>query len=126
MKDWHGNSLFDCYRRGLKVQKGTLYGKRWLHDWLAIEPGDICKVREYGCSNPFVKVWTTEGKFVVGALTDEYDPVVQYLKQCTRFDLSRTLVHRYNQLVWRTPVSRFLFGTPVSRLIGKLFGRRSD
>ena len=55
----------DLFRRGLKIEGDALYGKRFLRSWARIEPEDITDVREYGWNNPFLKVWTRKGYFVL-------------------------------------------------------------
>ena len=112
----------DSFRTGLKVEDGKLFGRRLFHpDWALIAPADIRKVREYGFNNPFVRIWTTHGKFTVGAMREQYDAVTEYLKQNTPFDLEGAFVHHFNVAFYRTPV-----GPTAGRILQRLMWWRKS
>jgi hypothetical protein len=103
----------DLFRRGLKIESGALHGKRFLRSWARIEPEDITDIRTYCWNNPFLKVWTRKGSFVLGARAKGYEEVGQYIDEHTRFSLSETYAHKYNMVLYRLPLSdiaRYLFG----------------
>ena len=107
----------DIFRRGLKIEGGALYGKRFLRPWVPIDAEDIRGVREYCWNNPFIKLWTRKGNFAIGAWAEGYDAVVQYLEDNTAFEISGTFAHKYNSVLYRLP---------LSQIFSRLFARRKQ
>ena len=95
----------DNFRKNLKIEDGKLYGKRLFRDWVLIDPKDIEDVHEYGGNNPFIKVWSLKGSFIIGAMRKEYDNVTEWLRQNTSFDLTNKFVHKCNRLFYRLSLS---------------------
>lgn len=106
------------FRRPLRTEGDALYGKRFLRSWGRIEPENITRVRVYGWNNPFLKIWTRQGSFIVGARSKEYERVVEYIERHTGFQLSGTFTHRYNIFLYRLPISNIVKSRLGYALIG--------
>ena len=96
---------------GAKVENGQLFGRRAFGEWTLIETSDILEVGVFGwVGSAFVCIRTTSGRFNVGGLREQYKAVVEYLKENTPFDLTKSWTHRWNVARFLTPVSKLLVG----------------
>ena len=90
----------ECWSSTLKVDDNRLFGRRG-PQYCEISPTDIVKVEEFGGNNAFLLVTTADGRFHVGALSEQYDDVARVLEKSVGSGFRRRFVHRMNVLFYR-------------------------
>ena len=112
---YRGGLVPECWSSTLRIEGDRLFGMHGSQD-CEILPSDIIEVREFGFNNPFVLVTTAEGRYHVGAMTNQYDEVVQILERYAGSGFYRRFVHRWNVFFFR---KQFRISSFVKRLLRK-------
>ena len=91
----------------LRVIDGRLFGRVGIlpSRWGEIRPPDISAVREHTSTNPFLGIVSQGRTFYVSGTSRHYDDVVHFLVQSGREQISGTLAHRMNALLYRRQFS---------------------
>ena len=93
----------------LRVEAGRLMGRRWWRSYRSIEPQTITGVeyilKGWSFAPTLLAVRTTEGRYSTPAASGDYEAVVLWLSQHTRFDIASTRHHKRIVLMAHRPVS---------------------
>lgn len=103
-----GGLVPECWSSTLKVEGSRLFGTHGSQDCEILQ-SDIIDVKEFGFNNPFVLVTTAGGRFHVGAMTKQYDEVVQILERYVGSGFCHRFAHRWNVFFFRKQFSVLSF-----------------